>query len=144
MEKRSEGEEEMGGGGLKDGEGCTHIAHPHSQTHTSTHSPPLPPPTHTHTGDSGCMRINKIRWLNTDANPLLMFTGGLPEDQEDEHNALTVIQGADHIALDFTSAIVDFIPVIGRWDRDSLSLFLFIKNQEIFTLSVLSWASTLP
>ena len=57
-----------------------------------------------------------------------MFTGGLPEDQEDEHNALTVIQGADHIALDFTSAIIDFIPVTGRWDIHSLFTVLVHRN----------------
>jgi len=73
-------------------------------------SSPHEGPTHYY-GDTGCLSVTKIKWLNTDANPLLIFSGGLPEDQEDEHHALTIIQGADHVALDFTSPIIDFIPI---------------------------------
>ena len=54
-----------------------------------------------------------MKWLNTDANPLIIFSGGLPADQIDEHHTVTVIQGADHVALDFTSPVVDFVAISG-------------------------------
>ena len=62
-----------------------------------------------------CAPVTKVQWLNTDANPLIIFTGGLPVDQIDEHHTVTVIQGADHVALDFTSPVVDFIPLLGEF-----------------------------
>ena len=55
-----------------------------------------------------------MKWLNSDANPLIIFSGGLAMDQTDEHNTVTIIQGADHIALDFTSPVVDFTTVSGQ------------------------------
>lgn len=64
-------------------------------------------------GSNNCVAVTKVKWLNTDANPLIIFAGGLPLDQADEHNTVTVIQGADHIALDFTSPVVDFVATSG-------------------------------
>ena len=60
-----------------------------------------------------CAPISKVRWLNTESNPLIIFSGGLPSDQVDEHHTVTVIQGADHVVLDFTSPVIDFIAVSG-------------------------------
>ena len=57
--------------------------------------------------------MTKVKWLNTDANPLIVCCGGLSVDQEEEHHTVTVVHGADHIALDFTSPVVDFVPVVG-------------------------------
>ncbi len=62
---------------------------------------------------NNCTAITKVKWLNTDANPLIVFTGGLPMDQVDEHHTVTTIQGADHVALDFTSPVIDFVTVSG-------------------------------
>lgn len=64
---------------------------------------------------NNCSAIKKVNWLNTDANPLILFSGGLPLDQADEHNTVTVIQGADHVALDFSSPVVDFLAVTGMY-----------------------------
>ena len=64
-------------------------------------------------GPSRCAPISKISWLNTDANPLILFSGGLPADDDDDHHTVTVVYGTDHIALDFTSPVVDYITVIG-------------------------------
>ena len=61
--------------------------------------------------------MTKVKWLNTDANPLIIFSGGLPHDQSDEHHTVTVIQGADHVALDFTSPVVDFLAIAGTYVR---------------------------
>ena len=64
-------------------------------------------------GPSSCAPISKISWLNTDANPLILFSGGLPMDDVDDHHTVTVVYGTDHIALDFTSPVVDYITVVG-------------------------------
>ena len=63
--------------------------------------------------NASCSPVKKITWLNTDANPLLVFSGGLPSDDSDDHNTVTVIQGTDHIALDFTSPVVDYFTIVG-------------------------------
>ena len=77
-----------------------------------------PPSPHHHvcTGPSGntCGPVTKISWLNTDANPLTLFSGGLPLDDNEDHNTVTVIQGTDHIALDFTSSVIDYVTVLGK------------------------------
>ena len=62
---------------------------------------------------NNCTAISNVKWLNTDANPLIIFAGGLPVDQAEEHHTVTTIQGADHVALDFTSPVVDFITISG-------------------------------
>jgi hypothetical protein len=63
---------------------------------------------------NSCAAVTKVEWLNTDANPLIIFAGGLPVDQVDEHHTVTTIQGADHVTLDFTSPVVDFMAVTGE------------------------------
>lgn len=79
---------------------------------------PIPPTPYTHLdpGDGNCNPVTKVKWLNTDANPLIICCGGLSVEQEEEHHTVTVVHGADHIALDFTSPVVDFVPVVGVWD----------------------------
>ena len=62
-----------------------------------------------------CASVTKVQWLNTDSNPLIIFSGGLPNDQTEEHHTVTVIQGADHVVLDFTSAVVDFTTLSGNY-----------------------------
>lgn len=59
------------------------------------------------------MPITKVEWLNTDGNPLIIFSGGLPSDQAEEHHTVTVIQGGDHVVLDFTSPVMDFLSITG-------------------------------
>ena len=61
-----------------------------------------------------CNAITRISWLNTDSNPLLVFTGGLPSAEADEHNTITVFQGTEHTALDFGSRIIDFATLNGE------------------------------
>jgi lethal(2) giant larvae protein len=80
-------------------------------------------------GENSCSKISKISWLNTDANPLLIFTGGLPADDEDEHHTVTVIQGADHIALDFTSPVVDYVTVIDESTQRGKALMVLCEQE---------------
>lgn len=73
---------------------------------------------------SNCIPVTKVKWLNTDANPLIVFSGGLPIDQADDHHTVTVIQGADHVALDFTSPVIDFVTITG--EPTFLCIFFFL------------------
>ena len=75
------------------------------------------------------MAITKVKWLNTDQNPLLVFAGGIPADQEDEHHTVTVIQGADHIALDFTSPVIDFITVTDPSTRRGTVVIVLCEHE---------------
>lgn len=68
-----------------------------------------------------------MKWLNTDANPLIVFTGGLPMDQAEEHHTVTIIQGADHVALDFTSPVIEFITISGKHHMDFAYFYDSIK-----------------
>ena len=60
-----------------------------------------------------CASIKKITWLNTESKPVVVFSGGLPYEDTDDHNTVTVLQGNEHVALDFTSEVVDYITVSG-------------------------------
>lgn len=84
---------------------------------------------HTDPGDGNCMAITKIKWLNTDQNPLLVFAGGIPADQEDEHHTVTVIQGADHIALDFTSPVIDFVTITDPSTRRGTAVIVLCEHE---------------
>ena len=64
--------------------------------------------------------------MNSDSNPLIIFSGGLPSQDADDHNTVTVIQGADHVALDFSSSIVDFVAVTGKCDRHMIIVIIII------------------
>ena len=57
--------------------------------------------------------VTKVLWLNTDSNPLIVFSGGLPSEEASEHHTVTVLQGTEHVALDFSSSVLDFVAVTG-------------------------------
>ena len=61
-----------------------------------------------------CAPIKKISWLNTESKPVIIFSGGLPYEDTDDHNTVTVLQGTEHVALDFTSEVVDYMTVLGQ------------------------------
>ena len=58
--------------------------------------------------------VTKVLWLNTDSNPLIVFSGGLPSEEASEHHTVTVLQGTEHVALDFSSPVLDFLAVTGE------------------------------
>ena len=42
---------------------------------------------------------------------MLIFSGGLPQDHAGDHHAVTIMHGVDHVALDFSSPVVDMFPI---------------------------------
>jgi lethal(2) giant larvae protein len=43
------------------------------------------------------------------SNPLVVFSGGMPRAEYGDKHTVTVMQGASHVALDFSSRVIDFV-----------------------------------
>ncbi|KAL5473149.1 hypothetical protein EMCRGX_G027597 [Ephydatia muelleri] len=100
----------------------------------AANSTPSEGPTY-HYGNT-CAAITKIKWLNSDSSPLLVFAGGVPVEQDGEdHHTVSVMQGADHVALDFTSPVVDFITVLDPGTQRGNSL-LVLCEQELLAFDL--------
>uniref|UniRef100_A0A8C3GBF1 LLGL scribble cell polarity complex component 2 n=1 Tax=Cyclopterus lumpus TaxID=8103 RepID=A0A8C3GBF1_CYCLU len=60
-------------------------------------------------GHFPCKAISKIIQLPTEKGPpFLLFSGGMPRASYGDRHCITVIHSKTHVALDFTSRIIDF------------------------------------
>lgn len=48
------------------------------------------------------------------SNPLVVFSGGMPRAAYGDRHTVTVMQGASHVALDFSSRVIDFLCTYGE------------------------------
>ncbi|XP_037319711.2 LLGL scribble cell polarity complex component 2 isoform X1 [Pungitius pungitius] len=63
-------------------------------------------------GHFPCKAISKIVQLPTEEEPpFLLFSGGMPRASYGDRHCITVIHGKTHVALDFTSRIIDFFAI---------------------------------
>ncbi|KAI3365365.1 hypothetical protein L3Q82_010450, partial [Scortum barcoo] len=63
-------------------------------------------------GHFPCKAISKIVQLPTDEGPpFLLFSGGMPRASYGDRHCITVIHSKTHVALDFTSRIIDFFVI---------------------------------
>ncbi|KAF3859078.1 hypothetical protein F7725_021477, partial [Dissostichus mawsoni] len=63
-------------------------------------------------GHFPCKAISKIIQLPTEEGPpFLLFSGGMPRASYGDRHCITVIHGKTHVALDFTSRIIDFFAI---------------------------------
>ncbi|KAM6896931.1 LLGL scribble cell polarity complex component 2 [Xenentodon cancila] len=63
-------------------------------------------------GHFPCKAISKIVQLPTkEGHPFLFFSGGMPRASYGDRHCITVIHGKTHVALDFTSRIIDFFVI---------------------------------
>lgn len=63
-------------------------------------------------GHFPCKAISKIVQLPTEEGPpFLLFSGGMPRASYGDRHCITVIHGKKHVALDFTSRIIDFFVI---------------------------------
>ncbi|XP_068161098.1 LLGL scribble cell polarity complex component 2 isoform X1 [Antennarius striatus] len=63
-------------------------------------------------GHFPCKAISKIVQLPTqEGPPFLMFSGGMPRASYGDRHCITVIHSKTHVALDFTSRIIDFFAI---------------------------------
>lgn len=91
----------------------------------------LPPP-----GDD-CGAITKLAWLDSEAEPMVIFSGGLPMEEEGEHHAVSIHHGANAVALDLTSPIVDFVTVSDPHSNKGETLIV-LAEQELVTFDLTS------
>ncbi|XP_019855603.1 PREDICTED: lethal(2) giant larvae protein homolog 2-like [Amphimedon queenslandica] len=76
-----------------------------------------------------CEPIDRIKWLNSTSNPLDIFSGGLPSEDKDEHNIVTVIQGTEHVALDFSSRVIDFVTITDPDTKRGKALIVLCQQE---------------
>ena len=61
-------------------------------------------------GDN-CCPITKLSWLDSESDPMVVFSGGLPEEASGDHHTVSIHHGANAVALAFTSEIVGFVTI---------------------------------
>ncbi|KPP72941.1 lethal(2) giant larvae protein2-like, partial [Scleropages formosus] len=73
-------------------------------------------------GNFPCKAITKIIQLPTTRGPpFLIFSGGMPRASYGDRHCISVISGKTHVALDFTSRIIDFFVIgEGEWQKVDL------------------------
>ena len=76
---------------------------------------------------------------------MLIFCGGLPQEHSGDHHAITIMHGVQHVALDFSSPVVDIFAINGELIYDQ-SLIGCHRQQDglvnevmKFSLAMLGW-----
>eukprot|EP00918_Siedleckia_nematoides_P010556 GHVU01023088.1.p1 GENE.GHVU01023088.1~~GHVU01023088.1.p1 ORF type:complete len:1053 (-),score=140.01 GHVU01023088.1:1527-4685(-) len=62
-------------------------------------------------GPFPCKSITKVQWKSTKTDPFIVFAGGMPRASYGDRHTLSIMQGANHTVLDFTSRVIDFVVV---------------------------------
>ncbi|KAI6653542.1 Lgl [Oopsacas minuta] len=91
---------------------------------------PEEPPFRPYGGDEECMGINKIIWLNPESQSLRIFSGGLPASFADKHT-LSVMRGVENSCLEFSSRVVDFIPILDPSDKTGEMLMVLLEEELV-------------
>ncbi|KAM9425929.1 LLGL scribble cell polarity complex component 2 isoform 2-T3 [Pholidichthys leucotaenia] len=89
-------------------------------------------------GHFPCKAISKIVQLPTkEGPPFLLFSGGMPRASYGDRHCITVIHNKTHVALDFTSRIIDFFVI-----RDGLehtgdpSVLVVLVEEELVVIDL--------
>ncbi|XP_018617624.1 LLGL scribble cell polarity complex component 2 isoform X1 [Scleropages formosus] len=89
-------------------------------------------------GNFPCKAITKIIQLPTTRGPpFLIFSGGMPRASYGDRHCISVISGKTHVALDFTSRIIDFF-VIGEGERQkgNPSALVVLVEEELVVVDL--------
>ncbi|KAI5103352.1 lethal(2) giant larvae protein-like 2, partial [Silurus meridionalis] len=86
-------------------------------------------------GSFPCKAISKILQLSTrQGPPFLIFSGGMPRASYGDRHCISVIHSKTHVALDFTSRIIDFF-VIREGEhqkgRDPIALVVLVEEELV-------------
>uniref|UniRef100_UPI0037E8AAC8 LLGL scribble cell polarity complex component 2 isoform X1 n=1 Tax=Semicossyphus pulcher TaxID=241346 RepID=UPI0037E8AAC8 len=85
-------------------------------------------------GHFPCKAISKIVQLPIEEGPpFLLFSGGMPRASYGDRHCITVIHGKTHVALDFTSRIIDFFAIRGRPQHtgDPSALVVLVEEELV-------------
>uniref|UniRef100_A0A7N8YP71 LLGL scribble cell polarity complex component 2 n=1 Tax=Mastacembelus armatus TaxID=205130 RepID=A0A7N8YP71_9TELE len=66
--------------------------------------------------------------------PFLVFSGGMPRASYGDRHCITVIHGKTHVALDFTSRIIDFFSI--RPLNDDFSALVVLVEEELVAIDL--------
>ncbi|KAI3360074.1 hypothetical protein L3Q82_014391 [Scortum barcoo] len=98
-------------------------------------------------GPFPCKAINKILWRTTQTgSPVLLYSGGMPRASYGDRHCLTIQQDKDHVTLDFTSRVIDFITVHSiepekEFDDPSALVVLLEEELVVIDLQTPGWPS---
>uniref|UniRef100_A0A8C5APP2 LLGL scribble cell polarity complex component 2 n=1 Tax=Gadus morhua TaxID=8049 RepID=A0A8C5APP2_GADMO len=80
-------------------------------------------------GHFPCKAISKIVQLPTEEGPpFLLFSGGMPRASYGDRHCISVIHGKTHVALDFTSRIIDYFVIR---DGDPGALVVLVEEELV-------------
>ncbi|XP_034414507.1 LLGL scribble cell polarity complex component 2 isoform X2 [Cyclopterus lumpus] len=85
-------------------------------------------------GHFPCKAISKIIQLPTEKGPpFLLFSGGMPRASYGDRHCITVIHSKTHVALDFTSRIIDFFAIRGgpQHTGDPSALVVLVEEELV-------------
>ncbi|KAM9715380.1 LLGL scribble cell polarity complex component 2 [Menidia menidia] len=91
-------------------------------------------------GHFPCKAISKIVQLPTkEGPPFLLFSGGMPRASYGDRHCITVIHGKTHVALDFTSRIIDFFVIRdGPQHTEDPSALVVLVEEELVVIDLQS------
>ncbi|XP_023805172.1 lethal(2) giant larvae protein homolog 2 isoform X1 [Oryzias latipes] len=89
-------------------------------------------------GTFPCKAISKIMQLPTaEGPPFLLFSGGMPRASYGDRHCITVIHGKSHVALDFTSRIIDFFVIReGPHHKGDPSALVVLVEEELVVIDL--------
>ncbi|XP_025086835.1 lethal(2) giant larvae protein homolog 1-like isoform X2 [Pomacea canaliculata] len=102
-------------------------------------------------GPFPCKAINKLQWKTSKGGDFIIFSGGMPRASYGDRHTISVMQGDEnHVVLDFTSRVVDFITVCNAdetadisEERDEPNILVVLVEEELVVLDLESrdWLS---
>jgi hypothetical protein len=60
---------------------------------------------------------------------MVIFSGGVPAEDEGEHHTVSIHHGGDAVALDFTSKIVDFVTITNPTSNRGEALIVLAEEE---------------
>ncbi|XP_007259259.2 LLGL scribble cell polarity complex component 2 isoform X1 [Astyanax mexicanus] len=91
-------------------------------------------------GSFPCKAISKILQISTrQGPPFLIFSGGMPRASYGDRHCISVIHSKTHVALDFTSRIIDFFVIRdGERHRGDPSALVVLVEEELVVVDLQS------
>ncbi|TNN03541.1 hypothetical protein fugu_000570 [Takifugu bimaculatus] len=89
-------------------------------------------------GHFPCKAISKIVQLPTEKGPpFVLFSGGMPRASYGDRHCITVIHSKTHVALDFTSRIIDFFVIRdGPQHKGHPSALVVLVEEELVVIDL--------
>ncbi|XP_061611994.1 LLGL scribble cell polarity complex component 2 isoform X2 [Phyllopteryx taeniolatus] len=89
-------------------------------------------------GHFPCKAISKIIQLQTkEGTPFLIFSGGMPRASFGDRHCITVIHNKTHVALDFTSRIIDFFVIKdGQLQSGDPNTLVVLVEEELVAIDL--------